>query len=108
MDEQVLRRLITNLKCRHCGGQYSTGNIQVLGQHKETWFVSAYCPQCQNEGLLALSVNRGHTRQPATDLTPQEVDRTSHLPPISADEVLDIHLLLRDFDGDFTAAFSRK
>ena len=105
MDEQVVRRLITNLKCRHCGGQYGSGDIQVLGQHKETWFLSAHCPHCQNEGLLALSVNRGHFRQLVTDLTPQEIGRTAQLPPISADEVLDIHLFLRDFDGDFTAAF---
>jgi hypothetical protein len=106
VDEQVVRRLMTSLKCRQCGGQYGSGNIQVLGHRKELWFLSVYCPHCQNEGLLALSVRQNRSPQPVTDLTPQEINRYAQLPPISADEVLDMYLFLRDFDGDFLTAFA--
>lgn len=106
MDEQVVRRLMTGLKCRHCGSQYGRSNIQVLGQRKELWFLSVHCPHCQNEGLLALSVTKNRSPQPVNDLSPQELDRFAQLSPISADEVLDLHLLLREFDGDFAGAFA--
>ncbi|MEE9203349.1 MAG: hypothetical protein V3U31_09160 [Dehalococcoidia bacterium] len=106
MDEQVVRRLMTSLKCRHCGSQYGSTNIQVLGQRKELWFLSVHCPHCQNEGLLALSVKKNRSPQPVTDLNPQEMDRFARLSTISTDEVLDLHLLLRDFDGNFAGTFA--
>lgn len=108
MDEQVVRRLMTSLKCRHCGGQYGSTNVKVLGQRKELWFLSVHCPHCQNEGLLALSAKKNRSHQPVTGLSPQERDRFAQLPPISADEVLDLHLLLRNFDGDFASTFARE
>ncbi len=107
MDERIIKQLMTTLKCRQCGGQYGSSNIQVLGQRKELWFLSVHCPHCQNEGLLALSAKRHSCPQPVSELNPQEADRFAQLSPISADEVLDLHFLLRDFDGDFTGTFAR-
>ena len=35
------------------------------------------------------------------DLTPDEMNTVDRLPPITVDDVLDIHELLQEFDGDF-------
>ena len=35
------------------------------------------------------------------DLTPEEVRTAEGWPPVSADDVLDMHLLLKEHDGDF-------
>jgi hypothetical protein len=43
---------------------------------------------------------------PLTDLTPDEAQDLSRLPPISSDDVLDIHVLLEGFDGDIEKLFN--
>jgi hypothetical protein len=35
------------------------------------------------------------------DLTPEEVEVAEAWPPITVDDVLDTHLLLQEFEGDF-------
>jgi hypothetical protein len=106
MDEQLMQRLMTRLKCRRCGSRYRNCDIKVLGQREKMWLLSVHCPQCQNEGLLAVSLQSRPSRSPVTDLNPQEVDRYTLLPPVSPDEVLDLHLFLRSFNGDFTTTFT--
>jgi hypothetical protein len=42
-----------------------------------------------------------------TDLTPEERRAADEWPPITADDVLDIHQLLKEFDGDFLALMAQ-
>jgi DNA-directed RNA polymerase subunit RPC12/RpoP len=105
MDEQLVQRLMTSLKCRRCGSRYGNCDIQVLGQREKMWLLSVHCPHCQKKGLLAVSLKPGPSRRPVTDLSPREVDHHAQLPPISPDEVLDLHLFLRSFHGDFSSTF---
>ena len=40
-------------------------------------------------------------------LTPDEVEIVGNWPPITADDVLDMHVLLREFDGDLDTLLAR-
>jgi hypothetical protein len=44
--------------------------------------------------------------QPLTDLTPDELRNADDWPPITTDDVLDVHDLLREFEGDFEELFN--
>jgi hypothetical protein len=44
--------------------------------------------------------------EPIMDLTPEELETADDWPPISVDDVLDVHTLLQQFDGDFAAIFA--
>jgi hypothetical protein len=43
--------------------------------------------------------------EPLVDLVPEEVKVAEQWPPISVDDVLDVHLLLEGFSGDLTLLF---
>jgi len=45
--------------------------------------------------------------EPATDLSPDEIKTADQWPAITSDDVLDMHALLHEFDGDFDALFER-
>jgi hypothetical protein len=42
-----------------------------------------------------------------SELSTDEAQAISELPPISSDDVLDLHLFMQDFDGDFELLFAR-
>jgi hypothetical protein len=43
--------------------------------------------------------------EPLTDLMPEEMRIADQWPAITSDDVLDIHMLLHELDGDFDALF---
>ncbi|MDP7240119.1 MAG: hypothetical protein QGH72_02775, partial [Dehalococcoidia bacterium] len=85
---------------------YRSCDIKVLGQREKMWLLNVHCPQCQKEVLLAVSLKPLAARKPVTDLNPNEVRHHTQLPPVSPDEVLDLHLFLRSFNGDFSSTFT--
>jgi hypothetical protein len=107
LDENLIRRLVSTIKCSVCGEGYEGANVRVLGQDDDVWFVSAYCPTCGSHSLVAAVINEGPLPELITDLTEDEFDRFSEADEITTDDVLDIHALLKEFDGDFIALLSR-
>lgn len=107
MDERLVKRLVTNLKCGLCGARYRAVSVQVLGHHQELWFLRVDCPNCHHSSMVALAVKDGRVSQPITDLTPQEMYRLRDHPPLSCDEVLDMHLFLSNYQGNFSHLLSQ-
>jgi hypothetical protein len=44
--------------------------------------------------------------EPIIDLTPEEVEAAVDWAPITADDLLDVHAFLQEFDGDFEMLFT--
>jgi hypothetical protein len=42
-----------------------------------------------------------------SELSTEEAQAMAELPPISSDDVLDLHLFMQGFDGDFEMLFAR-
>jgi ribosomal protein L44E len=107
MEERVIKRLMTSVKCSSCGHNYSAHNVQILGHHHGLWFISTYCSSCQTHYLLAATVNKEKT-DITSDLMESELARfrRSHAP--TADDILDMHSFLKTFQGDFTQLFGRE
>ena len=106
MDERLIKRLITNIKCSVCGGRYDEENVRVLGRYTDLWFLSVYCPTCKTQGLVAAVLNEEETPEQVTDLTEGEYEKFREMAAVGADDVLDLHNFLKGFDGDFSRLFS--
>jgi len=56
---------------------------------------------------VAAVVKEDRAPKVITDLTRAELDRFKNMGVVTADEVLEIHNFLKDFNGDFSRLFSR-
>ncbi len=104
MEEGLIKRLMSSIKCGCCGQQYHSYEIDVLGHNEDMWFLQVRCKACHTQSLVAAIIKE--TRSPAvTDLTEAETDRSRHSDLVSADDVLNMHCFLDKFDGDFSHLF---
>ena len=108
MDEGFIKRLVATVRCGVCGEHYDGQNVKVLGHRDALWFLNVFCPACGSQGLLAAAIKEGELLWPITDLSETEQARFRNLGPVSADELLDIHGFLKEFDGDVSRLFSKE
>ena len=108
MEEKLIKRFMTSIKCSICGQHYEADHVRILGHKEDLWFLSVFCSACQTECLVAAVVKAGKKPQVTTDLTEAELDRFKKMDRVTADEVLDMHIFLRDFDGDFSQLLTPK
>ena len=101
MDERFVKRLLANMKCGTCNKHYEPGHINVLGHQDNVWFLSVYCATCQSQGLVAAVVRHGKAPEVITDLSAAELAKFARDGTITADDILEMHSFLKDFDGDF-------
>ena len=97
MDAPGMYELLSRLSCPLCGGTRGTSVLAVLDNRSATdCLVRAQCVRCHLFWSFPLDwlANGGpeHAHEHGTVAD-----------PISADEVLDLHIFLRDFDGPLTS-----
>lgn len=97
---ELLKRLLSELKCPVCKASYKGGDFNLVTQQGEMWVIRVRCPRCGVEGVIFAMVSEGKTS--TGELTPAEVKKFKKMPPISADEVLETYEFLKGFQGDFT------
>ena len=108
MEEKLIKRFMTSIKCSVCGQRYEVDNVNVLGHQEDLWFLSVFCSACQTQCLVAAVIKEGKAPKVTTDLTEAELDKFKKIDKLTADEALDMHSFLKDFDGDFSRLFSQK
>lgn len=105
MDESTIKQLMEETKCRGCGKHYTADNVDVLGQFEGLWFMSVFCPECRAQYLVAAQVSEEAEAGIVTDLSPEELERLGTAGGVGADDMLDMRLFLRDFQGDMKDLF---
>src|SRR5215831_7545140 len=121
-QERLIRRLLTTQQCNHCHTAYEEESVTVLARRSEVWMVMVSCASCGRKGIFVVSFP-GSTRSerrktileaealgegalteavladesPAAEAHPDS--------PVTADDVIDMHLFLKRFDGNFAALF---
>ena len=108
MEENLIKRFATSIKCSVCGRRYAVDNVKVLGHQEDLWFLSVFCSSCDTRCLVAAVIREGKAATFTTDLTEAELDKFSTMDKVTADEVLDMHSFLKDFDGSFNRLFNQK
>ena len=105
MEREFIKRLVTTIKCGVCGQPYGGENVRFLGQRDDLWFLSVSCSACGSQSLVAAVIKEGESPQLLTDFTERERVKFRDLEAVGADDVLDVHLFLKSFDGDFAHLF---
>ncbi len=108
MEEAFIKRLMASLECGVCKQRYQGDNINVLSHHENLWFLSAFCPACYARCLVVAVVKQGKEPEFITDLTEAELDKFRNMGGVTADDILNMHNFLKDFDSDFSRLFSPK
>lgn len=123
-QERLIRRLFTTQHCGQCHCVYEEENVTVLARRSEVWMVLVSCGSCGRKGIFVVSFP-GSTRSERrkaileaealgegalteavlADEPPVVADKRPGS-PVTADDVIDMHLFLKRFDGDFAALFA--
>jgi hypothetical protein len=99
--------------CPVCGRSLKGCDIQVLSHEDERFHLQVTCAQCQVTFIVVLAIAGGGVEEiesvaaqlpdvqaaAMVEAEAAEDEEQSDLEPISVDEILDVHLYLRDFQG---------
>ncbi|MFQ6122033.1 MAG: hypothetical protein ACE5LA_03115 [Dehalococcoidales bacterium] len=107
MEERLIKKLMTSMKCDSCGRHYEAYNVDVLGHREDLWFLRVFCPACNTQCLVAAVVKEDRIVEAVTDLTKAELDKFKDS-VIEVDDVLNMHNFLKNFNGDFSRLFSQR
>jgi hypothetical protein len=99
-----LRTQLTSFGCASCGQAYETGRIRVLAERDGLFFVDLACTHCDTQAIAIITIQVDEDDDPRADvgeltLLATEPD-TEPAPAIDADDVLEMHRFLVDFQGD--------
>lgn len=104
LGEEDRRRLVlkavTRLRCVECGRLYDPQDFVLVNRWKDLWVLSTRCRHCDDPVHVIVFMHLDAEPEPVIDLTPEEMDTVADWPPICADDVLDVHTLLQECDGD--------
>ncbi|HZS15122.1 MAG TPA: hypothetical protein VFC09_11030 [Candidatus Dormibacteraeota bacterium] len=110
---ELLRSQARRYRCAACGKSMAGCDINILAQQGNRALVRVTCTSCSDENLLqivfqseldgeaaegteAVPAAQPRRRRPSID-----EGRPAAVEPISSDELLDLHSLLRDHEGGF-------
>lgn len=116
---QIVRYLRKTLPCSHCQNTYENEHIEVLSTFDDQGLFNLTCTQCQSELLVHITINddqHPHHKAPQKDrktsrkhrsLTSLQTDSSLTHSHISTDDVINMHVFLNQFDGNFKELFSK-
>jgi DNA-directed RNA polymerase subunit RPC12/RpoP len=103
MEQEVLKRIVAALRCSQCGASFKPEGVDFLGSKDDMWYFMVDCSGCGNREMVAALVQQAGEAEQCTDLTESETGKFVH--PVESDDLIDIHLYLKDFGGDFKSLF---
>ena len=85
--------------CPVCGRSLKGCDVQVLSHEDERFHLQVTCAQCQVTFIVVLAIAGGAVDE-IQSLTPEPApEPVTEAEPISVDEILDLHLYLKGFQG---------
>ncbi|MBC7232164.1 MAG: hypothetical protein H5T68_02835 [Chloroflexi bacterium] len=116
MDEEeraiqamLIKYLVAHTQCSGCGRRYKPSDVQIHERHGDVWLASVTCSACGLRGLIMAAI-RSQEAEELEPLFEEEVEEgvaLREMEPISADDVLDFHRFIQEFDGDMEELFRR-
>lgn len=83
--------------CPVCGRSLKGCDVHVLSHEDERFHLQVTCAQCQVTFVVVLAIQGG-----AVEEIESVVEPVVAAEPISVDEILDLHLFLKGFQGKLT------
>ncbi len=83
--------------CPVCGRSLKGCDVQVLSHEDERFHLQVTCAQCQVTFIVVLAIAGGAVED--IEATEPAEEPVAAAEPISVDEILDLHLYLKNFQG---------
>jgi hypothetical protein len=94
------------MHCQHCGESYTLEEVQYMSQAEGYCMLKVSCKKCKTPVWVNFFIENGRGKVKSR-LNMNDLKLSSN-EPISIDEMIDFHLKLSDFDGNFKAVFDSK
>jgi hypothetical protein len=88
--------------CPVCGRSLKGCDVQVLSHEDESFRLQVTCAQCQVTFIVVLAIAGGALSEIEAEMEPAPEPTGPVAEPISIDEILDLHLYLKGFQGTLT------
>ncbi len=85
--------------CPVCGRSLKGCDVQVLSHEEERFHLQVTCAQCQVTFIVVLAIAGGAVEEIETAAVSSLAEPVAAVEPISVDEILDLHLYLKSFQG---------
>ena len=107
---RFLRDQAKNYDCTVCGSSHARSEIRVLGKIESAWAVRVTCTTCQTTFKLLVVVDAAAGDASRASFSPVKEDHPSERrkPPVTPDDVLDVHEFLRTYDGGLDGLVKRE
>jgi hypothetical protein len=91
--------------CPVCGRSLKGCDVQVLSHEEERFHLQVTCAQCQVTFIVVLAIAGGAVDEIESMTTEPATKPVAAAEPISVDEILDLHLYLKNFQGTLNELF---
>jgi hypothetical protein len=108
MEESIVKKLMTSVKCTGCGQKYEMRDVKILGNHQDLYFLQVTCSSCHSRYMITAVINDKQNADIVSDLTGEEFSKFNQAAAPDTNDVLDMHAYLKDFSGDFSGLFGYK
>ena len=88
--------------CPVCGRSLKGCDVQVLSHEEERFHLQVTCAQCQVTFIVVLAIAGGGVEDIESVEAAATNEPVAAREPISVDEILDLHLVLKGFQGTLT------
>ncbi len=85
--------------CPVCGRSLKGCDVQVLSHEEERFHLQVTCAQCQVTFIVVLAIAGGAVEELEGAPTERAPEPSREREPISVDEMLDVHVFLKSFQG---------
>jgi len=85
--------------CPVCGRSLKGCDVQVLSHEDERFHLQVTCAQCQVTFIVVLAIAGGAVEEVDGATAEPAAEPAAHAEPISVDEIIDLHLFLKGFQG---------
>jgi hypothetical protein len=108
LRDKYIRHLISKIKCNVCGQHFDGATVEHLGTFDEYSYYQLTCSVCGAQAMVTAIMQKdgeGNT-EVITDLSVEELSKSTSRGPVSTDDMLDMINYLKNFDGNFSGIFS--
>jgi hypothetical protein len=88
--------------CPVCGRSLKGCDVQVLSHEEERFHLQVTCAQCQVTFIVVLAIAGGAVEEIEKAIPEPESEPIVAAEPITIDEILDLHVYLKNFQGTLT------
>jgi hypothetical protein len=103
---RLVLKVLARLRCVHCSAPYDPHDFVQIHRWQDVWVLGIQCRQCGEQSHVIVALALDAPSEPVIDFTEEELEAAKGWQPITADDVLDMHMLLQEFEGDLTSILS--